>query len=560
MSRKKFHFRPQTVFLVVLLWTAVLIAALPEILALEDPRLRLLLGALATAVLAVGWWAGKRRQKRIETLTAVLKEIRDGDYSKRSQIPGVGPLAELSEAVDAMAEHIENNMGKLEADEQRVRKLAYHDALTELPNRRFFEELMARELSQAKRTDSTVGIVIVDLDHFKDVNDSLGHAYGDLLLVETARRLSDIVRQTDLVARLGGDEFALLLTRAKEPKELLIVIHRLHKAFREPFQLDSKEVHTSVSMGASFFPQDGKSSDELIRNADTALYQAKRKGRNKVQLFDSSRNHVVHRRLQLEQDLRQALESEQLILHYQPLVKLADDEVIGFEALCRWQHPKAGLIMPNRFIPMAEETGLMPMLGSQVLSMAGRQLAEWRAQKLAAVPISLNVSLRQFQAGDFVDQVRQALEEFDIPPDLVQVEVTENIAIENAEKLLEFISALHDLGVLVAIDDFGTGYSSFSYLREYGIKTVKIDRSFVAGLPNDRDSVAIVKAIISLAKNLDLQVIAEGIETEAQLEMLRECGCDVGQGYLLGSPLPAEEHHLALLTGHLPPIDSKAVI
>ena len=552
--------RPLTFLLVLLLVMTLGVAMFPDLIGQRDPRIvtsGVIVMALATLI---ALWDVRRTRRRMKCLASVAEALENGDYSVRSEISGSDAVARLSGALDQMAEQVGRRVQRLETNEERIRQIAYHDPLTELPNRRLFQELLLREIAQAKRTEACLGVVILDLDHFKDVNDSLGHTFGDLLLKRVAKRLQRILREDDLVARLGGDEFALLLPRATRPEDLLMVVRRLLSACRQPFQLDWREVLTSASIGVSFYPQDGHSPEALMRNADSALYQAKRKGRNNLQIFDRSMNQAVHLRLQLEQDLRKALKRDEMTLVYQPLVSLRDGRIVGLESLARWEHPERGIVDPDDFIPLAEETGLMPTLGSQVLELACRQIGIWRDRGLPIVPVSVNVSVRQLQTGDFVGLVRHILLEHDISPELIQFEITENVASEGATKILEHISALNRLGTQVAIDDFGTGYSSFSYLMEYQISTIKIDKSFLTGIPGSARNLAIVKAIISLGENLGLEVVAEGVETQEQLEVLRQHKCSVGQGYLLGKPQPPDDLEILLQTGHISLSNRQAVV
>jgi len=510
--------RPLTGLVLLVLMAASFVALRPDWARTTDVRFQLFaLSVAAFGALLLLVWRVLRTRSRMNRLARVAEALKAGDYSARSGISGGDALAALSSSIDQAAEHIQEQVAKLQASEERIRRMAYHDPLTELPNRRLFQELLIRELAQSKRSGTVLGVVILDLDNFKDVNDSLGHTYGDLLLMEVSKRLTHIVREDDLVARLGGDEFALLLPHAERPEDLLMVVRRLLSACRQPFQLEWREVLTSASIGVSFYPQDGEGPEALMRNADSALYQSKHRGRNNLQLFDPSMNQAVHRRLQLEQDLRRAIKGDELFLEYQPLVSLGDGRIAGLEALVRWRHPTKGVIAPDTFIPLAEETGMMPTLGLLVLELACRQINTWKAQGLAPVPVSVNVSVRQLQTGDFVGSVRRLLEALEVSPNLLQFEITENIAMEGARKVLDYISALNRLGTTVAIDDFGTGYSSFHYLMQYQIDTIKIDKSFVAGVPSNPESVAIVRAIISLGKNLGLKVVAEGIESQLQL-------------------------------------------
>jgi diguanylate cyclase (GGDEF)-like protein len=551
MSRPSLRPRPLTVFLVLILLGVIFAAAFPERVQRLGPDVQLVFLLLLGVTALLSLWSVHRLKRRVAQLSRVAEALRDGDYTARSSIEGVDVLAELSASLDQAAEHIETQVERLRTSEEQIRKMAYHDPLTELPNRRLFQELLDRELAQARRSRTVLGVVILDLDNFKDVNDSLGHALGDLLLIQVAHRLQQIIREADLVARLGGDEFALLLPGAKRPEDLLAVVQRVLSACRKPFRLDFREVLTSVSIGVSFFPQDGAGPETLIRNADSALYQSKHQGRNNLALFDPSMNQVVHKRLQLEQELRKALKGRQLSLEYQPLVSLDTGRIEGLEALARWDHTTRGRIGPDVFIPLAEETGLMPTLGLLVLELAGRQINAWDSQGLRSLPVSVNVSVRQLQTGDFVGSVHRVIDALGVAPDRFQFEITENIAADGVMRALDYISALNDLGVGVAIDDFGTGYSSFSYLMRYRIDTLKIDQTFIARIPGDSQCEAIVQAMISLGKNLGLRVIAEGIESQAQLEQLRSYGCHLGQGFLLGTPQAPEDLKFDLETGHI---------
>ena len=433
---------------------------------------------------------------------------------------------------------------------QLTDKLAYqaqHDALTGLPNRALFEDRLHRALAQARRQGWLAAVLFVDLDRFKQINDTLGHSVGDSLLQQVARRLEGCVRRTDTLARMGGDEFTLLLTELRDQQYVLTVAQKLLDALQAPFQVDTYELFITASIGVSVYPRDGKDAATLQRNADSAMYRAKNRGKNNFQLFIPEINASALESLEIENALRRALENDEFQLRYQPQVSI-DGGLTGLEALLVWNHPKLGIISPTQFIPVAEECGLIVPIGSWVLKQACSQAAEWRRAGLPPVKVSVNVSATQFTRAGFADAVAGILEETGFDAGSLELELTESVVMNNVEESSRQMSRLRTLGVCIAIDDFGTGYSSLSYLRNLPIDTVKIDQSFLVELESEPNAMPLLRAIVALAHSLSLSVVAEGVETEQQLEALRQVGCDRVQGYLTGEPMPADG--VSRLLGH----------
>jgi diguanylate cyclase (GGDEF)-like protein/PAS domain S-box-containing protein len=418
---------------------------------------------------------------------------------------------------------------------------AYHDSLTQLHNRTHFMEQLNRAIARAGRTPShQFAVMYLDFDRFKMVNDSLGHKAGDELLVNVARRLKNVLRPNDLLARLGGDEFGILMEDMHTERDAVELTERIQREVQKPFQLGTMEVSISASIGITFGANGYENSDQIIRDADIAMYKAKSNGKAQYAIFDASLHQQVSTQLKLENDLRKALGLGQIYLEYQPICTLRDRRLIGFEALVRWNHPERGLLQPSSFIPTAEETGLIVPLGNWVLSEACRQMREWRGiTNGSSLGISINVSSLQLSQPGFVGLVRQALDAAQMAPSQLTLEVTESVLMDGIDHAVETLRDLRNMGVTLSIDDFGTGYSSLSYLAKLPIDALKIDRSFVERMGQGGDN-EIVKAIFKLGQTLGKQVYAEGIETGAQLEMLRELGCEFGQGFLLSRPVNAD--------------------
>jgi diguanylate cyclase (GGDEF)-like protein/PAS domain S-box-containing protein len=431
------------------------------------------------------------------------------------------------------------------AQEARIEHLAYHDSLTGLPNRTLLMDRLAQSLSQAQRLDQQVAVLFIDLDRFKLVNDSLGHPVGDRLLQEFARRLRATLRDGDTVARVGGDEFQVVVCNVGGATGAARIAEKLMHALGQPFTLEGQELHVTASLGVSLFPRDGDSGELLLKYADIALYEAKGEGRNAYRFFSPEMNAQAHGRLRLENDLRRAVERHELELYYQPQLDLASGEVCAVEALVRWRHPVRGLVLPNAFIPMAEETGLVLGIGEWVLNEACRQVAQWQregvADNVTPLRVAVNISTRQLQRAGLDAAVRRALSLSGLPAECLELEITESSVMLDPLHAQGVLQSLRDLGVLLSIDDFGTGYSSLAYLKRLPLDRLKIDRSFIGGIPADSDDAAIVETIIVMTHKLGLRVIAEGVETLEQRLQLVSQGCDEMQGFLLAHPVPAED-------------------
>jgi diguanylate cyclase (GGDEF)-like protein/PAS domain S-box-containing protein len=425
--------------------------------------------------------------------------------------------------------------------EERIRHMAQHDALTQLPNRALLQDRIEQAVAQARRGRERLALLFIDLDRFKTINDSLGHAAGDRLLQDVAARLRGCTRATDTVARIGGDEFVVLLGRLKEVEAARHVAQKILDALGAPFALEGHALQVTPSIGISVYPDDGADADTLLRNADAAMYHAKQAGRNNCQYFRQEMNDAARARLQLENDLRQAIERAEFSVHYQPQIDLRGGVIVGFEALVRWRHPRRGMVPPQEFIAVAEETGLIRPLGEFVLREACVQARAWRQAGYGALRAAVNCSARQFRDDGILEAVDRALRESGLPASSLDLEITESILLDGTDSVNARFRALRERGVRIAIDDFGTGYSSLSYLKRLSIQQLKIDRSFVRDIGTDPDDAAIVSAIIAIAHTLGLEVVAEGIETPQQLAFLRTAGCDFGQGYLFSAPLPAGE-------------------
>lgn len=433
--------------------------------------------------------------------------------------------------------------------------LAHYDALTGLPNRLLFEDRLTQALAQNRRTQKLVALMFLDLDRFKIINDTFGHAVGDLLLKAVADRLSRSVRASDTVARMGGDEFTLIFSGLREPRDAGLIAQLILEEMVKPFLLEGHEVHVSMSIGITLTPLDinideGKNAIEtLLKNADTAMYKAKDHGKNNYQFFTPEMNMATIERLLLENDLRKALENDEFILHYQPRIHCADGSVSGMEALIRWRHPTLGLVSPATFIPMAEETGLIGPIGEWVLRTACMQTKKWLDAGMPPLRVAVNLSARQFKDGALIATIENVLRETGLSSSCLEVELTEGLAMEDVKKTVITLNALSEMGVSIAIDDFGTGYSSLAYLQRFPIDFLKIDQSFVRDIGTSADSAAIIRTIIAMAHNLQLKVVGEGVETEQQFDFLAEYECEEVQGYYFSRPLSAEEFSVFLNIG-----------
>ncbi|MHC8307411.1 sensor domain-containing protein [Pseudomonas sp. PB3P13] len=436
-----------------------------------------------------------------------------------------------------------SDISERKASEQRIHRLAYYDALTHLPNRTLFQDRLHTALQSAERQKSWVVLMFLDLDRFKPINDSLGHAAGDRMLKEMATRLLGCVDDDDTVARMGGDEFTLLLqprvSREVALNRAIHVAEQILASLVKPFVLEGREFFVTASIGIALSPQDGNELSQLMKNADTAMYHAKERGKNNFQFYQTDMNASALERLELESDLRHALEQNEFTLYYQPQFSGDGKRLTGAEALLRWRHPRRGLVPPGDFIPVLEELGLVVDVGDWVISEACRQLKTWHQAKVRVPKISVNISARQFSDGQLGTRIATILRETGLPPACLELELTESILMREVSEAMQILDGLKNLGLSIAVDDFGTGYSSLNYLKQFPIDVLKIDRTFVDGLPSGEQDAQIARAIIAMAHSLNLAVIAEGVETHEQLEFLREHGCDEVQGYLFGRPMPA---------------------
>jgi len=434
-----------------------------------------------------------------------------------------------------------SDISERKANEARIDFLAHHDPLTGLINRYNLENRLDQALLSAHRDDLRVAVMFIDMDRFKTINDTLGHHVGDLLLIEVARRLCDSVRESDIVARLGGDEFIVVLTHITNEMEAAPLADKILRSLGQPYVFDGKDLHSSPSIGVAVYPGDGEDGPTLMRNADTAMYHAKEHGRNNVQYFTSALNAAASERLELENDLHQALRNNQLHLHYQPQIRAHDGKVFGVEALARWRHPVLGDIPPLKFIPIAEESGLIEALGGWVMEEACRQLSAWRAQGVEGIRMAVNLSAQQLREPGLVQNVDTLLKRHGLKGSDLELEITESVAMGNPERAIVQLQGLRNIGIQLAIDDFGTGYSSLAYLKRLPIQVLKLDRTFVRDIETDPSDAEISAATLALAHNLGLKVTAEGVETEAQRDYLIQHQCDFMQGFLFSKPLPAEE-------------------
>ncbi|MDQ7249874.1 bifunctional diguanylate cyclase/phosphodiesterase [Dongia sedimenti] len=421
--------------------------------------------------------------------------------------------------------------------EERIRHMAHHDSLTGLPNRRMFMDRLVQVLARSKRDGTTVAVLCMDLDRFKHVNDLGGHAAGDELLRQVARRLGDSIRTEDTAARLGGDEFAVIQVGVAHPDGPGIMAERLVKSIGKPFDLGGAQTMIGTSIGIALHPGDGEEGEDLVRAADTALYRAKEAGRGTFRFFEAEMDVRLQERRLLERDLRQALAEEQLRVHYQPLADCGGGKIVGFEALVRWTHPVRGPISPVQFIPLAEECGLIMPLGAWVMRRACTDAATWPDDKLVAV----NLSPAQFRHADLAKEILAVLKETGLPANRLELEVTESLLIDDPDRVLATLQVLKEAGVRISLDDFGTGYSSLSYLQRFPFDKIKIDRSFVSQMEKNADSMSIIRAVIALGKSLRIKVTAEGVESASQLNLLQQENCDLVQGYLLGKPMAKED-------------------
>jgi diguanylate cyclase (GGDEF)-like protein len=441
---------------------------------------------------------------------------------------------------------------QVQTAKDNLEHLVHHDVLTDLPNRTLLQDRLGQAIELARRQGRRLAVMFMDLDQFKHINDSLGHAVGDQLLQSVAQRLVGGVRHSDTVSRQGGDEFVLLLPYIEHAKDAMLSAQKVLAALAPPHHIDGHELHIGASIGISIYPDDGQDAETLIKCADSAMYHAKENGRDNYKFFEQSMNVRAVERQSTEANLRRALERQEFMLHYQPKINLHSGAIVGVEALVRWQHPQRGLLEPAQFVPIAEDSGLILPIGRWVLREACRQARAWQDAGLPPITVAVNTSALEFRAKDFLENVRVTLEESRLEPRYLELELTESALMRDAEATGSVLHALADLGIKLAVDDFGTGYSSLSYLRQFPIDTLKIDQSFVNRMTHNPDDAAIVSAVISMAKALRLRVIAEGVETAEQLAFLLAQHCDEGQGYFFGRTMAAEALATLLQTGVSP--------
>jgi diguanylate cyclase (GGDEF)-like protein/PAS domain S-box-containing protein len=430
---------------------------------------------------------------------------------------------------------------QMRAMAQKMARLAQHDYLTGLPNRMLLNDRLAQAIVYAKRHGTQLALLFLDLDNFKHINDSLGHLAGDKLLESVAQRLVGKVRQSDTVSRQGGDEFVILLLEDVHAENAAITAEKIIQSLVQPHRIDEHELHITTSIGISLYPDDGGDADTLIKHADTAMYHAKQKGKNNYQFFKSEMNIRAVERQAIEAELQHAIQREEFVLHYQPKVNLMSGEITGVEALVRWIHPSKGMLLPEKFIAIAEDCGLIIPIGQLVLRQACRQAREWSDQGMSPIPIAVNISALEFRHPHFFENVRLILQETGLEPRFLEIELTESVLMGNVEASTTILQALKDIGVRLAIDDFGTGYSSLSYLRRFPIDVLKIDQSFVRDISGNANDGVIVSAVIGMAAGLKQKVIAEGIETQEQLAYLKIHQCGEGQGNLFSAPAPPND-------------------
>ncbi len=425
--------------------------------------------------------------------------------------------------------------------EARLDQMAHHDVLTGLPNRLLFSDRLTQRLTDARRTGEQVAVMFLDLDRFKLVNDTLGHNAGDELLKQVADRLQRVLREADTVARMGGDEFTIILSHIHNVDEATLPARRILEVLSKPFDICGHELYVTTSIGVSMYPSDGSDVESLVRAADTAMYHAKENGRNTYRFYTEQLNIAATERMRLENYLRKAIEHNELLAYYQPRVCMHTSRLLGTEALVRWMHPELKLMPPAQFIPLSEETGLIVPIGEWMLKTACLQNKAWQDTGLPRIDIGINVSARQFQIADLVSTVKRTLDETGLSPQYLALEITESTLITHPDHAVKVLKKLKNMGVRIYIDDFGTGYSSLSHLKHFPIDAVKIDKSFVRNITTDPDDAAIASAIVAMAHNLKLKVVAEGVETIEQLDFLRKLDCDEMQGYFVGTPVPAED-------------------
>lgn len=501
------------------------------------------------------------RERVDQALTLILKERKPCDMDHRIVLPNGGEFTVNLQAEAVFDDQLKNltivgtakDISDRKHSEREIHRLAYYDSLTGLPNRVLFKDRVTQALAHARRYQTTVAVLFLDLDRFKVINDTLGHNVGDRLLKEVADRLADSIRHSDSVgrsvekeetrelARLGGDEFTVLLTNLRQAQDAGTVARRILEALTRSFLIDGHEISVTVSVGIALFPTDGDSVDQLLKSSDIAMYHAKEQGRNNAQFYSATMNSLAEERLEMENELRKAVERHELVVYYQPQVDIRTNRIVGAEALVRWHHPQRGMLLPAVFLPVAIETGMIQKVDDEVLLMACRQNKAWQDAGYAPLRMSVNVSNLFFHGASLTNAVARALRETHLAPEYLELELTESITMRHVETSITMLLELRAMGVRLSIDDFGTGYSSLSHLQRFPLNMLKIDQSFIRDVTSNSANVSITRAIISLAHSMNLSVLAEGVETDEQLTLLRGQGCDEVQGHYFGRPMSAEE-------------------
>lgn len=499
----------------------------------------------------------RQKLKPLFEMEVFLRRVAKGDLSGRLEVRENNELGSLGEQINDMTEQLDELMQESNRRaKEKMMQLVNHDELTGLPNRKRFRERLQQEIATGEKepAGTMFGVLFLDLDRFKTINESQGHGAGDRLLKEVGAVLRALMPEDHLLARLGADEFALLVPAGQSADDISQRAQEVLQRFASPLSVDGTDHHVTLSIGISTWPQDGQDAETLLKNADTAMDSAKQRGGFNFQFYQPAMNEMILEQLRMENRLRQALEQNELIVYYQPLVCIATGEVQGMEALLRWNNPQEGMISPARFIPVAEKTGLILPIGEWVLRTACRETQRWHEAGYHDLHVSVNLSPRQFEHPDLVDMIAGILLETSLRPECLKLEITESVAMQNADRAIEKLHALKELGIHISIDDFGTGYSSLNYLKRFPIDTLKIDRSFVGDIPRDGDDMAIVTAIIAMAHNLKIDVVAEGVETSEQLQFLQAQDCDLMQGYLFSPPVPAPVFDELLAEGRVLPV------
>ena len=485
------------------------------------------------------WVFGLYKEAFEKKLTTLRYEVRHGDLEDGREIHTVARISYSPKGHPRRLLATVQDITELKSYRRQLHSLSFFDPLTELPNRALFVDRLNQALIDASWHHQQLGTLMLDLDRFKDINDSLGHGAGDDLLKQAAQRLRQVLRDYDTIARLGGDEFAVLLPDVRQATDLGSIANKVITAFTSPFTISGKEVFVTISIGGALYPDDAKDANQLLQHADAALYHAKGKGRNNFQFYSSDLTAQASARLTMESELHKAIEREELELHYQPKFDLASGRLVGAEALMRWNHPQRGLVSPLQFIPLAEDTGLIVPMGAWALRAACVAAADWNSRSSDPLKIAVNLSARQFPGGDLARTVREALSFANCQPQWLELEITESLLLDGRDEIRSVLEELSQLGITIAIDDFGTGYSALSYLTRFPVQILKIDRAFIKELPSDRGNAEqLVKAIVSLGQSLNMALVAEGVETKAQADYLSGLGCEVVQGFLFGKPVP----------------------